>query len=101
MSLQITHVRPFSCRGRLRNLLADCSIVGLCCVTITWQQIFNGLLQVTAEGVLPHVTVERRHLGWQVMQRDTDSDFLIEERHVVSYCVKKSTGESVVMLPQP
>jgi len=28
--------RSFVCRGRLRNLRADCSTVGLYCVTITW-----------------------------------------------------------------
>ena len=63
MSLQFTHVPSFSCRDTLRNLRADCSIVGLYCVTITWQQILKGSLQVTVEGVLLHVTVERRHLG--------------------------------------
>jgi len=47
----------------LRNLRADCSIVGLYCVTIIWQQIFKGSLQVTIEGVFLHVTVERSHLG--------------------------------------
>jgi len=39
------------------------------CITITWQQIFKG--SVTVVGVLPHVTVERRHL-WQKMLRDSD-----------------------------
>jgi len=39
-------------------LRAVCSTVGLYCVTITWQQIFKGSLQVTVESVLPHVTVE-------------------------------------------
>ena len=42
---------------------ADCSTVGLCCVTIPWQHIFIGLLQVTVVGVLSHVTVERSHLS--------------------------------------
>jgi len=36
------------------------AIVGFCCVTITQQQIFEDLLQVTVVGVLLHVTVERR-----------------------------------------
>ena len=60
MRLQFTHVRSFACKGRLPNLLADCSTVGLYCVTITWQRTL-----VTVAGVLPHVdvTVERRHLG--------------------------------------
>jgi len=63
MTLQFIHVRSVPRRGRLRNLLADCSIVGLYCVTIAWQQILKGSLQVTVEDVSPHVTVERRHLG--------------------------------------
>jgi len=38
--------------------------IGLCCVTITFQQqFFRGSLQVAAIGVLPPVTVEHRHLG--------------------------------------
>jgi len=61
MSLQYTHVRSFGCRGRLRNWKADCFMVGLYCVTITWQQIFKGPLQIMA-GALPHVAAERRHL---------------------------------------
>jgi len=36
-------------------LRADCSTVGLYCVTITWQQIVKGSLQVAEEGVLQHV----------------------------------------------
>ena len=39
---------------------------------ISLQQHSNkGSLKVTGVSVLPHVTVERRHL-WQVMQRDND-----------------------------
>jgi len=37
MSFQSTHVRSFACRGRLRNMRAHYSIVGLYCVTMTWQ----------------------------------------------------------------
>ena len=41
-------VHSFPGKSRLRNLRADCSTtVGLYCVTIPWQQIFKGLLQVT------------------------------------------------------
>jgi len=47
-------------RDKSRNLNTDCSTVGLYCVTITWQQIFTRLLQVTVLGVLPHASVERR-----------------------------------------
>ena len=67
MSLQITPVRSYACRGRWSNLRAVCSTLGLYCVTTTWQQIFIGSLQVTIESVLPfpHVTVEK-HTFWQV-----------------------------------
>jgi len=57
--LQFTHARSFARRGRLRNLGADSSTIGLYCITITWQQIFKGSLQVAAVGVLPLVTIER------------------------------------------
>jgi len=33
-------VQSFACKGRIRNLEADCSTIGLNFVTITWQQIF-------------------------------------------------------------
>ena len=42
MSLQFTHVPSFACGGGLRKWRADCSTVGLYCVTITWQQICKG-----------------------------------------------------------
>ena len=42
----------FSCIGRLlRNWQAGCFFVDLYCVTITWQQIFKGSVQVTIAGV--------------------------------------------------
>jgi len=63
MSLQFTHVPSFACRGGLRKSLADCSTVGLYCVTIPWQQIRKGSLYITVAGVLLHETLERRHLG--------------------------------------
>ena len=69
VSLQFTHVRYFACRCRLQSLWADCSIVTLYCVTMTWQQIFKG--SVTVVGVVPHVTVESRHL-WQKILRESD-----------------------------
>ena len=50
------------CRGRLRIWQVYCFIVGRNCVTITWQQIFKGSLQIMVEGVLRHVTVERSNL---------------------------------------
>ena len=52
---------PIACRGRLQNLRAGRSTIGLYCVTIAWQRIFKCSLEVTEEGVLPHVTVESRH----------------------------------------
>jgi len=63
MSLQFTHVPSFACRGGLRKSQADCSTVGLRCVTMTWQQICKGSLYITVAGVLLHETVERTHLG--------------------------------------
>jgi len=36
---------------------------------MTWQQIFKG--SVTVVGVVPHVTVESRHL-WQKILRESD-----------------------------
>ena len=50
----------FACRGGLRKSRADCSAVGLYCVTITWQQILKGSRYITGAGVLLHETVERR-----------------------------------------
>jgi len=69
VSLQFAHARYFACRCRLQSSWADCLIVTLYWVTITWQRTFKG--SVTVVGVLPHVTVERRHL-WQKMLRDSD-----------------------------
>ena len=54
--LQFAHVRSFACKGKLRNLLADCSAVGLYCATVTWEWIFKRSLQVTSIGVFSHVT---------------------------------------------
>jgi len=64
MSLQFTQVRSFVLR-------ADFSTVDVDCVTIKWQQMLKGFLQVTVVGVLPHVSAERRCI-WQVMQQDMD-----------------------------
>ena len=60
LSLQFTHF-AFGCK--LRNLRAVCFTVGLYCVPRTWQQIFEGSLQVAEAGVFQHVTVEHKHLG--------------------------------------
>jgi len=42
---------------------ANCSTVGLYCVTITLQKIFRCSDQVTVAGILLHVTAERRLSG--------------------------------------
>jgi len=42
------YIRSFACKVKILNLGADCSAIGLHYVTITWQQIFKGSLQVTA-----------------------------------------------------
>ena len=41
------YVRSFACKVRIQTLGADCCTIGLYFVTITWQQIFKGSLQVT------------------------------------------------------
>jgi len=41
------------CKGKLRNLRADCSTFGLYCVTLSWQRILTCSLQITVVGVLP------------------------------------------------
>jgi len=49
------------------EVASGCSTVGLYCVTITWQQIFKGSVQVAVVGVLPYSTsepaAERRRFG--------------------------------------
>jgi len=44
------NVLSFACRGKLRKLRADCSALGLYCVTIAWQQILKDPLHVTVVG---------------------------------------------------
>jgi len=46
-------IRSFGYKCRLRNSAANDSTIGLCCVTMTWQQIFKGALQVAVVTVLP------------------------------------------------
>jgi len=52
-------------------MLANCSTVGLYCVTKILQRILKISFQVTVVCLLMHVTVEVRHL-WQVKQQDSD-----------------------------
>jgi len=49
--LAVHLIRFFACRGRLRNSGANCSTIGLCCVTTTWQQIFEDALGITEVGM--------------------------------------------------
>jgi len=57
-------LNPLVCLERqVSKLAVNCSTIGLCCVTITWQQIFEDAFQVTVVDVLSRVTVERRHFG--------------------------------------
>ena len=96
ISLRFTHVPSFTCRGGLRNLWADCSTVGLYCVTIVWQKICKGSLHVTVAGTLLGITVAGVLLHcWtqtsQVMQRDVSAD---SGNQVHLYCAKKSMSES-------
>jgi len=62
MRLQFNHVHSFFLQGRLRIWQVYCFIVGRYSVTMAWQQIFKGSLQIMVEGVLRHVTVERSNL---------------------------------------
>jgi len=78
----------------LRNLRADYSTVGLYCVTIKCQQIFEGSLQIAVEGVLP---------CWTQLSLASNAArqwLQIVVIHVVLYCVKKSVSEPVVRFPQ-
>jgi len=71
-------------------------MVGLYFVTMTWQQIFKGSLQIMVKGVLPHVTVERRHLGRNCSETVTADSGIARS---LILC-EKSVAESVAMLPQ-
>jgi len=78
-------------------LRADCSTVGLYCVTITWQQIVKGLLEVAVEGVLQHVqlSVEPR-LG----RYNATRQWLLVAIGPRSYTLcEKNMSESAAMLP--
>jgi len=73
-------------------------MVGLYCVTITWQQIFKRSLQkmVEEKAFLPHVTVERRHLGGY--RSETVTADCGKARSLI--LCEKSMGESVAILPK-
>jgi len=57
VTLQFNRVYSFA---SLRGLTWErfFSGVSVYCVTISWQQILKGSLQVTVEGILPHVAFE-------------------------------------------
>jgi len=40
------YIRSFACKVMIQNVGTDCSTTGLYFVTITWQKIFKGSLQV-------------------------------------------------------
>ena len=70
------HSSPlFFLQSQVAKLASGFFIVGLYCVTLTWQQIFKASLQKMAEGVFrifPEVTVELLDILAQEMQRDID-----------------------------
>ena len=87
-NLQFNHVHSFFYRGRLRNWQAYCFVIGLYCVTIRWQQIFKGSLQIMVKGVSRHVTVERSHLVYSGIARN----FILCEKKHEWICSNASTS---------
>ena len=92
MSLQFAHVPSFACRGGLRKSRADCSTVGLYCVTTTWQQIFKSSLYITVAGVFCYMRLLNVHIlaGNAARQWHTDSGkprafLLCEKKHAWVY----------------
>jgi len=83
MSLQFTHVRSFACRGRLHSY----ERIVLSSVFIAQQQrgTKSSKVHVTVVCVLPHLTVEHRHL-WQKMQRDCYTSFSLRFRKGKAFC---------------
>jgi len=56
------------------------------CAKITWQQILKSSLEVTAVGVLLHVSVERRHLHRKCIKTvtvDSGKPFQSRVRHFI------------------
>jgi len=85
MSLPFTHVPSFACRGGLQKSRADCSAIGLYCVTITWQQTCKDSLYISVTGVLLHVrlpdVLDRQELSLNLLSKLVMS--LIIEKHLV------------------
>jgi len=52
LTLHKSQIHSFTCKGRIRNLGADFSTIGFYFVTITWQQIFRGSLQITGSAAI-------------------------------------------------
>jgi len=97
VSLQFTHVPSLACRGRLRKFGADCSTVGLHCVTTTWQQILTRSLHLTVTG---QAFCYMRLLNADILAGNAVWErLLIAVNQVYLYCVK-SLRESSAMLPQ-
>jgi len=75
-------------------LREEYSTVGLDCTKIIWQQIFKSSLEVTAVGVLLHVSVERRHLRRKCIKTvtvDSGKTFQFRERHFFAKFEKFAT----------
>jgi len=93
MSLRFIHVYS-CCRRTLRNLRTHCSTVSLSFITITWQRIFKGSLQVA-------IIIEFFSM-WLLTSLASDAARqwqVIMVRNVVLYRVKRTRGESVEMFP--
>jgi len=56
------HSCPSAYGGGLRKSRADCSAVGVYCVTMPLQQSYRGSLYIKVAAVLPHGAVARRHI---------------------------------------
>ena len=65
--LAIHLTRFFACRGRLRNSGANYFTVGLFCVTITWQQIFEDALEVTVVDIGVRRGTKRAGAKWELI----------------------------------
>ena len=90
-------VHSFVSRLTLRNLRAHCSTAALL-RTISWQRIFKGLLEVTIVIAFSHMWLLTSYVLGRWCSETVNDD---SARHVVLYCVERSTGESVAMLSLP
>ena len=98
MSLQCTHVCPLLC---LQRRVAKVESRFFYC----WSLLCNNNMATNLQRFTLHYGSRRfvawdcwTYTSWQVMQRD--SDMLIVVSHVRLYFVKRSTSDSIAMLPQ-